>query len=48
MMRLFEDISARGWLLLALAAILVVIAPLFASDYIITVLIVIFYFAYAG
>ena len=48
MSRLIEGIPGRGWLLLALAGIMAVIAPLFASDYIVTVLIVIFYFAYAG
>lgn len=45
---LFEGITARGWLLLALASILALTVPLYASDYVITVLIVIFYFAYAG
>ena len=49
MMRLLTGgISARGWLLLAIIGIALAVAPLFANDYLITVLILIFYFAYAG
>jgi branched-chain amino acid transport system permease protein len=46
--RLSGDLSARAiWLLAALGLVLLV-APLFANDYLLTVLILILYFAYAG
>jgi branched-chain amino acid transport system permease protein len=45
---LLDGVPAHGWLLFALVGALLAAAPLFASDYLITVLIVIFYFAYAG
>jgi branched-chain amino acid transport system permease protein len=48
MKRLFEGVPTRGWVLgVALLAALI-IAPLFANDYLLTVLILILYFAYAG
>lgn len=45
---LLDGIPAHGWLLLALSAVVLAAAPAFANDYFITVLILIFYFAYAG
>ncbi len=49
MMRLlFSDIPARGWVFLVVLAGALFAAPFFVSDYLITVLILIFYFAYAG
>ncbi|MGZ5835398.1 MAG: ABC transporter permease subunit, partial [Xanthobacteraceae bacterium] len=45
---LFAGIPPVGWVLLALAAAILIAAPYVISDYLITVLIVIFYFAYAG
>jgi branched-chain amino acid transport system permease protein len=45
---LFGGIPTHGWWLLALLAAALFAAPAFANDYFITVLIVIFYFAYAG
>jgi branched-chain amino acid transport system permease protein len=48
MKRLFEGVPTRGWALgVALLAALI-IAPHFANDYLLTVLILILYFAYAG
>jgi branched-chain amino acid transport system permease protein len=46
--RLIADIPSRGWALFAVFAAALIAAPLVANDYIVTVLIVIFYFAYAG
>lgn len=49
MMRLLlADIPALGWALLLAAAVALIAAPYVVSDYLLTVLIVIFYFAYAG
>ncbi|HWM48873.1 MAG TPA: branched-chain amino acid ABC transporter permease [Xanthobacteraceae bacterium] len=45
---LFEGVPARGWVLLALTAAVLLLLPLIANDYVITVLVLIFYFAYAG
>lgn len=45
---LLDGIPSHGWLLLALSAVVLAAAPAFANDYFITVLILIFYFAYAG
>lgn len=45
---LLEGIPGHGWLLLALVGALLLAAPAFANDYLITVLILIFYFAYTG
>jgi branched-chain amino acid transport system permease protein len=48
MKRLFEGVPTHGWLLgVALLAVLI-IAPHFANDYLLTILILILYFAYAG
>jgi branched-chain amino acid transport system permease protein len=46
--RLLADIPRRGIVLAALLVALLLIAPRFAGDYLLTVLIVILYFAYAG
>jgi branched-chain amino acid transport system permease protein len=46
--RLFENVSRRTLLLLATLLIVLFGAPLFASDYLLTVLILILYFAYIG
>jgi branched-chain amino acid transport system permease protein len=48
MMGLFSDLSGRGLGLLAALFALLVIAPAFANDYLLTVLILILYFAYTG
>jgi branched-chain amino acid transport system permease protein len=45
---LFSDLSGRGLGLLAALFALLVIAPAFANDYLLTVLILILYFAYTG
>jgi branched-chain amino acid transport system permease protein len=45
---LLAGISTRGWVLLLLIGAAFVAAPYVVSDYLLTVLIVIFYFAYAG
>ena len=46
--RLIEDMPARSLLLLAILLAVMIAAPLFASDYLLTVLILILYFAYTG
>ena len=46
--RLFGDIPARGLLLFAALFVALLAAPHFANDYVLTVLILILYFAYAG
>jgi branched-chain amino acid transport system permease protein len=46
--RLFEGISRRGLVLLALLLVILVAAPWLANDYLLTVLIIILYFAYTG
>lgn len=46
--RLFENVSRRVLFLLAALLIVLFGAPLFASDYLLTVLILILYFAYIG
>jgi len=48
MIRLFEGIPKRGLVLIAALLICLLIAPRFANDYLLTVLILILYFAYAG
>jgi branched-chain amino acid transport system permease protein len=45
---LLAGISTRAWVLLILIAAAFVAAPYVVSDYLLTVLIIIFYFAYAG
>ncbi|MEJ2434702.1 MAG: hypothetical protein P8Y53_16640 [Pseudolabrys sp.] len=46
--RLIEGVPRRGLVLLALVLALLVVAPLFAGDYLLTVLILVLYFAYVG
>jgi len=46
--RLIDGVPARALILLGLLLALALFAPLFASDYVLTVLILIFYFAYTG
>ena len=46
--RLADDLSLRSTLLLAAFAVALVAAPWFVNDYLLTVLIVILYFAYTG
>src|SRR5690606_3578051 len=46
--RLFADVPRRALVLLALLLAVAVLAPLVAGDYMVTVLILIFYFAYIG
>ena len=46
--RLIEGVPRRGLILLAALLALLIAAPLFAGDYLLTVLILILYFAYAG
>lgn len=46
--RLIDGVPARALLLLVALLVAAVFAPVFASDYILTVLILIFYFAYIG
>jgi branched-chain amino acid transport system permease protein len=46
--RLSGGLSARALLLLAALGVALLLAPLFANDYLLTVLILILYFAYAG
>jgi branched-chain amino acid transport system permease protein len=49
MMRLlFSGIPARGWAFLVVLAAALFAAPFFVNDYLLTVLILIFYFAYTG
>jgi len=45
---LFGGIPARGWTLLLGSALALLLLPLVASDYLLTVLILIFYFAFVG
>lgn len=45
---LFDGIPTLGWLMLAVTAAVLLALPFFANDYLITVLVLIFYFAYAG
>ena len=46
--RLIEGVSRRGLVLLAALLAALVVAPWFANDYLLTVLIIILYFAYTG
>ncbi len=46
--RLIEDLPPRALIWLGVLFIAALVAPLFASDYLLTVLILIFYFAYVG
>jgi branched-chain amino acid transport system permease protein len=48
MMRLLEGVPRRGLVLLAVLLVLLVAAPAFASDYLLSVLILILYFAFTG
>jgi branched-chain amino acid transport system permease protein len=48
MSRLFEGVPTHGLALLALVAAALVIAPFFVSDYVLSVLIIVLYFAYTG
>jgi branched-chain amino acid transport system permease protein len=48
MTELFAGVPKRGIVLIALLLCALLIAPLFANDYLLTVLILILYFAYAG
>jgi branched-chain amino acid transport system permease protein len=43
-----RGVSARGWVLIALMLFGLIVAPRFVNDYVLTVLILILYFAYAG
>jgi branched-chain amino acid transport system permease protein len=45
---LFDGVPAHGWALLAAILAAALAAPLIVNDYLLTVLILIFYFAYAG
>jgi branched-chain amino acid transport system permease protein len=45
---LFGGIPALGWTMLAVTATVLLLLPFVANDYLITVLVLIFYFAYAG
>jgi branched-chain amino acid transport system permease protein len=45
---LFDGVPMHGWLMLAVTAAVLLLLPLVANDYLITVLVLIFYFAYAG
>ena len=46
--RLLDGVPRRTLLLLGLLLLLLLLAPLFAGDYLLTVLILILYFAYTG
>jgi branched-chain amino acid transport system permease protein len=48
MTRLFHGIARRGWVLIIAMLFALLIAPRFANDYLLTILILILYFAYAG
>jgi branched-chain amino acid transport system permease protein len=48
MMALWRDMPARGRALAGLVLVLLLAAPLFADRYLLSVLILIFYFAYVG
>jgi branched-chain amino acid transport system permease protein len=43
-----KGVSLRGWMLIALLLLGLLVAPRFVNDYVLTVLILILYFAYAG
>jgi branched-chain amino acid transport system permease protein len=43
-----QGVSLRGWVLIALMLFGLIVAPRFVNDYVLTVLILILYFAYAG
>jgi branched-chain amino acid transport system permease protein len=43
-----QGVSARGWVVIALLLFGLLVAPRFVNDYVLTVLILILYFAYAG
>jgi branched-chain amino acid transport system permease protein len=43
-----KGVSLRGWMLIALLLLGLIVAPRFVNDYVLTVLILILYFAYAG
>ena len=46
--RLTQGVPRRGWILLAVLLIALLVAPRFVNDYLLTVLILILYFAYTG
>ena len=46
--RLTQGVPRRGWILLAALLIALLVAPRFVNDYLLTVLILILYFAYTG
>ena len=46
--RLTQGVPTRGWILLAALLIALIVAPRFVNDYLLTVLILILYFAYTG
>ena len=46
--RLLDGVPRRGLLLLGLLLLALIAAPAFASDYLLTVLILILYFSYTG
>jgi branched-chain amino acid transport system permease protein len=46
--RLTEGVPRRGWFLLAALLVALIVAPRFVNDYLLTVLILILYFAYTG
>jgi branched-chain amino acid transport system permease protein len=46
--RLTQGVPKRGWILLAVLLIALLVAPRFVNDYLLTVLILILYFAYTG
>jgi branched-chain amino acid transport system permease protein len=48
MMRLIDGVSRRSLVLLAALLVLLIAAPAFASDYLLSVLIIILYYAYTG
>jgi branched-chain amino acid transport system permease protein len=48
MKSLFEGITARGGVMLAALLVALLVAPLFANDYLLTVLIIILYYAFTG
>jgi branched-chain amino acid transport system permease protein len=46
--RLTQGVPKRGWILLAVLLVALLVAPRFVNDYLLTVLILILYFAYTG
>ena len=48
MARLTQGVPRRGWIFLAALLIALIVAPRFVNDYLLTVLILILYFAYTG